>query len=406
MGLFDRKPGGDTAKLEDAKKRLASDPANVPLSAALADALLGAGNRAAAIEVLTKTGSALQRAGRAPEAAAVLSRVQQIDPKGELPASFLALHMLREARQAAGKPISSGAIPAAAAPPPPADTAPIAPPSVSPERVAVRAAAAKHPILHGIPAGILAALQDELTLETRETGEELFREGDGGSFLFLVASGELALFGRDEAGRESPVGTIPAGEIAGEMGFMYGSPRTVTARATRRTETLALSRVAAEPILQRYRKLGEAIREVGRRRSLDLMLARSRAFRTLPPEERSYVLQRMLPMTARPGDVLTREGSQDTDFCLLKSGQAEVTATSRGCRVLLSILDPNDCFGEAAALSSVPRTATVTAITEVEYYALRKADMVEIARRYPAVKSELQALSMERFVEAARLLAE
>jgi putative ABC transport system ATP-binding protein len=103
---------------------------------------------------------------------------------------------------------------------------------------------------------------------------------------------------------------------------------------------------------------------------------------------------------------LTREGSSDSDFCLLKSGQAEVTATSRGRQVLLELLDAYDCFGEAAALSSVPRAATVTAITPVEYYALRKADVAEIVRRYPAVKSELQTLSMERFVEAARLLAE
>src|SRR5690349_8894460 len=116
MGLFDRRPAGGSAKLEDAKKRHASDPANVPLANALVEALLAAGNRAGAVEVLTKTGSALQRGGRAPEAASVLSRVQQIDPKGELPSPFLATHMLREARQAAGKPISSGAIPAVPAP--------------------------------------------------------------------------------------------------------------------------------------------------------------------------------------------------------------------------------------------------------------------------------------------------
>jgi len=404
MGLFGGlKSSGKSARLDDAKKRHMAEPANVALATALVDAYLDAGNRASAIDVLARTGSALQRAGRAPEASTVLSRVQQIDPKGELPSTFLALHMLREAQGAAGKATPTPPPFAPAAPP----AAPAAPePAFSPEREAIRAASAAHPALHGVPAGILGALVEQLSLVVTEAGAELFREGDGGGALHFVISGELAAFGRDGAGRESPVGKIAAGELAGEISFLTGSPRSVTVRATRRTETLALAPAAAEPILNRYRKLRDAWEQVARRRALDLMLARSRVFRTLTPDEREHVIKRMMPLSARPGDVLAREGAAETDFFLLKSGQVEVTAASGGRQVLLAILEPYDCFGESSALNAVPRNATVTAITDVEYYALRKADLGEIVRRNPAVKSELAALQMERFVEAARLLAE
>jgi len=50
------------------------------------------------------------------------------------------------------------------------------------------------------------------------------------------------------------------------------------------------------------------------------------------------------------------------------------------------------------------RTSTVTAVTAVECYALRKSDLTEILVRNPSVKSELEALQMERFIETARIL--
>jgi CRP-like cAMP-binding protein len=397
MGLFEgRKNSAALAKLEDAKKRHLADPANAALANALADAYLGAGSRQGAIEVLTRTGSALSRDGQAATAAAVLARVQQIDPSGELPSTFLALHALREARAAAEK--------AAAAPAPPPSAEPAAAPP-SAKREAVRAAAAAHPALQGLPAGIVSALVGELAPRVFPSGAVLFAEGDGGSALYFVTAGELALFGKDDSGRESPLGTIGPGEVAGEIAFLTGRPRSVTARATRRTEALVLEHVAAEPILKRHKKLSDTLAQLARRRGIDLMLAKSRVFRTLAPDERDFVARRLTPLAAKPGDRLVREGAKDSDFFLLKSGQLEVTKESRGRQVLLALLEPYDCFGETAARSATPQTATVTALTAVEYFALKKTDLAEIVKRNPSVKSALEALQMERFVETARLLS-
>ncbi|HKC23937.1 MAG TPA: cyclic nucleotide-binding domain-containing protein, partial [Thermoanaerobaculia bacterium] len=265
--------------------------------------------------------------------------------------------------------------------------------------------AAAHPALRGLPAGIVSALVEELVPKVVPAGAVLFSEGEGGSALYFVTSGELALFGKDDAGRESPLGTIGPGELAGEIAFLTGRPRSVTARATRRTEALALEHVAAEPILRRHKKLSETLERLARRRGIDLMLAMSRAFRTLAPDERDLVAKRLIPLTAKPGDRLVREGAAETDFFLLKSGQLEVTKESRGRQVLLALLEPYDCFGETGALTATPRTSTVSALTAIEYFALKKSDLAEIVRRNPSVKSELDTIQMERFVEAARVLS-
>src|SRR5258706_418109 len=113
-----------------------------------------------------------------------------------------------------------------------------------------------------------SALVEELVPKVVPAGAVLFSEGEGGSALYFVTSGELALFGKDDAGRESPLGTIGPGELAGEIAFLTGRPRSVTARATRRTEALALEHVAAQAILRRHKKLSETLERLARRRGI------------------------------------------------------------------------------------------------------------------------------------------
>jgi CRP-like cAMP-binding protein len=64
-------------------------------------------------------------------------------------------------------------------------------------------------------------------------GGEVFKEGDRGHSLFIIESGEVegVRAGRDEGDDQWPVLRLSAGEIVGEMAFMDGGPRHITARA-------------------------------------------------------------------------------------------------------------------------------------------------------------------------------
>ena len=62
------------------------------------------------------------------------------------------------------------------------------------------------------------------------------------------------------------------------------------------------------------------------------------------------------------GEVLAREGRIGREFFLILSGT--VAVTQKGRRV--NTLGPGDFFGEIAALDPGPRTATVTALSDLD----------------------------------------
>lgn len=62
------------------------------------------------------------------------------------------------------------------------------------------------------------------------------------------------------------------------------------------------------------------------------------------------------------GEVLTKEGRIGREFFLILSGTVGVT--QKGRRV--NTLGPGDFFGELAALNPGPRSATVTALSDVD----------------------------------------
>ena len=80
---------------------------------------------------------------------------------------------------------------------------------------------------------------------------------------------------------------------------------------------------------------------------------------------------------AAPGTVLVREGDHDDCFYVVLAGVLAVSQRDRGA---LSILRPGDYFGEVAATMSVPRTATVSAMTPAVVASCDRATFDELIR--------------------------
>ena len=93
-------------------------------------------------------------------------------------------------------------------------------------------------------------------------------------------------------------------------------------------------------------------------------------------------------MTARAGDVVIREGEPGDLFYVIESGEVEILGTTFG---------PGESFGEIALLRDVPRTATVTALTDVELITLTRDNFV------PAVTGHGGAHATAQEIMAARL---
>jgi CRP-like cAMP-binding protein len=78
-----------------------------------------------------------------------------------------------------------------------------------------------------------------------------------------------------------------------------------------------------------------------------------------------------------PGTVVVREGEDGDRFYVVFAGMLTVTNSAMGERV---ILRPGDYFGEVALTMSMPRTATVTAITPAVVASCDRATFDEYLR--------------------------
>jgi len=106
-------------------------------------------------------------------------------------------------------------------------------------------------------------------------------------------------------------------------------------------------------------------------------LARVELLAGLPGEILARLARRMEREEVAPGTVLVREGEPDDRFYVLLAGVLAVSQHDLGAR---SLLRPGDYFGEVAPAMSVPRTATVSAMTPAVVASCDRAAFDELVR--------------------------
>ncbi len=106
-------------------------------------------------------------------------------------------------------------------------------------------------------------------------------------------------------------------------------------------------------------------------------LSRVGLLATLPGETLARLARRMEREEVAPGTVLAREGEDDDRFYVVLAGVLAVSQRDLGAR---SLLRPGDYFGEVAPAMSVPRTATVSALTPAVVASCDRATFDELVR--------------------------
>src|SRR6202453_4598383 len=95
-----------------------------------------------------------------------------------------------------------------------------------------------------------AALADKIDLLRYSTGQAVFNYGDPGHAMYIVRSGEVEIFVKNDQGEKIVLETSQPGDIFGEIALLDGGPRTAWVAAISDVELLRLDREHFEAYLR------------------------------------------------------------------------------------------------------------------------------------------------------------
>lgn len=112
-------------------------------------------------------------------------------------------------------------------------------------------------------------------------------------------------------------------------------------------------------------------------------------FAGLPVARLESAARQLVEVAVAPGQVVIRQGDPADRFFLVGDGTLSVTQVGDEEERELRQLGRGDVFGEIGLLRGVPRTATVTAVTEGSLFALDAADFAELVGSGPGLGTRL-----------------
>ncbi|MCU0274279.1 MAG: cyclic nucleotide-binding domain-containing protein [Acidimicrobiales bacterium] len=118
-------------------------------------------------------------------------------------------------------------------------------------------------------------------------------------------------------------------------------------------------------------------------------------FSELSAKELRDVAKLMTPVAVKAGRDLTVEGEPGREFMIILEGTATVRRNGR----VVATLGPGDFFGEMAVVAGVPRTATVTADTDMTLEALNRREFSTLLDESPKLAKKILVGAVKRLYE-------
>ncbi|MGA8297529.1 MAG: Crp/Fnr family transcriptional regulator [Acidimicrobiales bacterium] len=112
----------------------------------------------------------------------------------------------------------------------------------------------------------------------------------------------------------------------------------------------------------------------------------------LTAEEQARLAERSQRKSFDRGAVLFRQGEDGDDVLVLRSGRVKVSARRAGREVILAVFDAGALLGELGAVDGNVRSATVSALEDVEVDIISHDEFMSLLERHPRVATELLRL--------------
>ena len=113
------------------------------------------------------------------------------------------------------------------------------------------------PVFTGLPRRLLTRLAIRFFEKAYVPGDVVFRTGEPGKALFVVAEGEVAIARAGAAGEERVLRTVGPGACFGEMALIDDFPRSATARVTAPSRLLLLYKSDFDQLIEGHPRIAQ-----------------------------------------------------------------------------------------------------------------------------------------------------
>ena len=135
------------------------------------------------------------------------------------------------------------------------------------------------------------------------------------------------------------------------------------------------------------------------------LLAKGDLFANVEPRRLKLLALASSRVRFTSGENLCEEGDEGNEAFILISGEAEVKITTPVGVATVARLKRQDIVGEMAILRGLPRTATVTAASDVTTLRIGKQDFLNLMREFPEVAVAVMRSLADRLARTTAELA-
>jgi len=112
------------------------------------------------------------------------------------------------------------------------------------------------------------AIVREMEIESHDEGSVILTEGEPGTSMYLIVSGEVKVYTRGTGNAGSVyLAKLGEGDFFGEVSVLTGKPRTATITASQRTELLRLDKSKLDSTLQKYPGISKVLDDFYKKRA-------------------------------------------------------------------------------------------------------------------------------------------
>jgi CRP-like cAMP-binding protein len=234
----------------------------------------------------------------------------------------------------------------------------------------------------------------ELLLHARlielEEKKELFKQGDPGDALYVIAEGSIGVI--DEGPPRRGITKLKDGDLFGELALMTDEPRTATIVALKPSKLIEIDRAVIKKLIASDDQFLTVLLRFFRDRSVERLLSTNPLFTALSSRDREALKTRFRFLEVDAGALLVEAGKLVGGLVILLSGRAR--AERNGAP--LGDLGPGDVCGEISLMTKSPATANVRATAKCIAIELPGAAFTKIVEARPEAKSFVEQLVKER----------